>query len=317
MSSEPFKLPVNLVLRVGSYDRVSIPKWLSFISPGDTLEGYITLPENSQPYPFSKKISTNRTITIGFLKSSINVMPEKVNVTITKIIKSVTSKEALAVAFLSFNKDIKLIYQSKGVGNQQLLHSLRSSAEQIFNQEASKAPSLFNSYEMSERYDKNTDRWTVQLLFSMQGEFTNYCLGVIYLIFSQDNYQSFKSSLGKIEELLGRFTHFLNWDDEFNPQIIGLLLSQIFRIVHSNEEVRYIGLEDILSFEDPIQKKILLFAIKSRKNNGFSLEQLCEVFNKTEEEKDYIRKQLNELVKKELIVVIDEKNENYDISWLV
>ena len=86
------KLPITFESAVTSSNRVTVPTWLSFVEEGDRIEGYVQLIEDDTAYPFDKKISTTRHITVGFIRSSLpdKKLPSRLRVTIERVHKTIS-----------------------------------------------------------------------------------------------------------------------------------------------------------------------------------------------------------------------------------
>jgi len=86
------KLPYTFESSVTSANRITIPTMLTYIETGDRIEGYIQLLTDDKTYPFDKKLSSSRHITIGHIKSSLpsKQLTSRLRVTIQKIHKSIS-----------------------------------------------------------------------------------------------------------------------------------------------------------------------------------------------------------------------------------
>ena len=86
------KLPVTFEAAVTSSNRVTVPTWLTFIESGDIIEGFIQLLDSDATYPFEKKLSSTRHITVGLIKPFLPLkeLPHRLGITIHKVHKSIS-----------------------------------------------------------------------------------------------------------------------------------------------------------------------------------------------------------------------------------
>jgi len=311
-------LPITIEVKVGSYYRVTIPKYLNFIEENDIISGTIKISGMDSLFPFEKKVSSNRTITVGFIKSSIidEKIPERIILTINSVKHQDKPKSSFAsLSFLQEGNNLLTIHSAGAVNNETILYlkekSLRYIEEQYKPQEFENK-FLFLAVE----YLKKEKTWAVPIAYKLQGDFSENILGILYLLFPQPEYQQFNELKEYFLSLVERFSLWLNWVDEFNSNVLDILFKQFRRILETSKPISFYGLQEIMKIKDIIKKRILLVAIKNRKRNGLTLNELC-TFLELDDIK-LVNKKLDELVSQELIIKHELDDDfAFDISWVL
>ncbi|MHA1869151.1 MAG: hypothetical protein ACTSXD_14005 [Candidatus Heimdallarchaeaceae archaeon] len=313
-SEETKILPITLKLSVISFNRVSIPSHLSFIETGDTIIGTVEHDLLPGPQYLKKQLSSNRTITLGFLKKQFptKTLPEEITITIRDVIKN---KEALpTVNVLGYirNQD-KLILFDKSDFSSSSLKKLKDKAMKSVEKLYTKKENMPYIVLKSD-YFRELDFWIVPIIFYLQGDFglVPTCL---LLLFDKVNYTKFSTVQDKASLLIERYVTWLSFEEDLNEETIKLFSLQLTHIIETNTLPAFYGLQEILTMDDELKKRILIICIKNRKKNGITLEELFDHLESYSE--DVIKDKVEQLKQENLLLLLDKKTESYDISWLL
>jgi len=99
------KLPITYETAVTTSNRITVPKWITYIEIGDRIEGFIQLIDQETKYPYDKKVSSTRHITIGFLRTNLpdKKLPSRLKITIEKVHKTIS--EGLDFNLVTYKSD--------------------------------------------------------------------------------------------------------------------------------------------------------------------------------------------------------------------
>ncbi|MHA1203813.1 MAG: hypothetical protein ACTSRR_03235 [Candidatus Heimdallarchaeaceae archaeon] len=307
-------LPITLKLSVISFNRVSIPSHLSFIETGDTIIGTVEHELLPSPQYLNKQLSSNRTITLGFLKKQFpgKKLPENITITIREVIKKKESLPTVNVLGYIRNQD-KLIYFDKSELSSSSIKKLKdkamNSVEILYTRKDNMSYTILQG-----DYFKDLDLWVVPIIFYLQGDFGLVPTSLL-LLFDKVNYTKFSSVQDKANLLIERYVTWLSFEEDLNEETIKLFALQLTHIIETKTLPTFYGLQEILTMEDELKKRILIICIKNRKKNGITLEELFEHLESYSEE--VVKSKVEQLEKENLLLLLDKKTESYDISWLL
>lgn len=294
MESVEMKLPYTFESSVTSANRITIPTMLTYIETSDRIEGYIQLLTDDKTYPFDKKLSSSRHITIGHIKSSLpgKQLPSRLRVTIQKIHKSIS--EALEFNLVSY-RDIRGTYTMnystiKPLASEQLL--LDNFTQDFFVAFFANTEAEINQF-LEPFYIEETKKWVSPVNLIIDDESGAKIPVLLFLILSQDYYQKFNDSFSKIELLIQRLGNWIFELDDFNMETLSKLSSQLQDIIEHNKEPDYFDMKAILSLPD-LRREVVLIVLKEHRNGGITLDKLVALVNET---KQKVSVEIDELVK--------------------
>jgi len=309
------KLPYTFESSVTSANRITIPTMLTYIETSDRIEGYIQLLTDDKPYPFDKKLSSSRHITIGHIKSFLpsKQLPSRVLVTIQKIHKSIS--EALEFNLISY-RDIRGNYTMnystiKPVASEQLL--LDNFTQDFFFAFFSNIEAEINQF-LEPFYVEETKKWVSPVNLMVDNEFGAKIPVLLFLVLSQDYYQKFNDSFSKIELLIQRLSNWIYELDDFNVETLSKLSSQLQNIIEHDKEPEYLDMKAILSLPD-LQREIVLIALKEHRNGGITLTTLT---TQVKETKQRVSVEIDELAKNGILRLFEEGDSTIiDTLWII
>ncbi len=266
------KLPLTYETKVSSSYRVTVPKWISFIESGDTIEGHLRFIGKKDFYPYEKKVSGNRHITIGHVKHFLHnrELPPRVEITIEKVTK--TFDEGIVFNLVAYSYDENNIVMNfslvKPLPPIQLILDYKSEniMTSFFNNSKEKFP-LFQEIEYEEH------RWIVPLFFSLHTMMGVKIPSLLFLVMTQNLYQKFNNNRDTIEKLLQRYISWLNDLNDLNKETLSKLSIQLLNILEHQETPRYYETKDLLQLED-VERAVLLVVLKEHKKGGITLQKL-------------------------------------------
>ncbi len=266
------KLPLTYETKVSSSSRVTVPKWISFIEPGDTIEGHLRFIDKTDFYPYEKKVSGNRHITIGHVKYFLHdrKLPPRVEITIEKVTK--TFDEGIAFNLISYSYDEKNTVMNfslvKPLPQIQLILDFKS--EKIINTFFNNTKEIFPLFQEIE-YEEH--RWIVPLFFTLHTMMGVKIPSLLFLVMTQNLYQKFNNNKDIIEKLLQRYISWLNDINDLNKETLSKLSMQLLHILENQKAPRYYETKDLLNLED-IERAVLLLTLKEHKKGGITLQKL-------------------------------------------
>ncbi len=309
------KLPYTFESSVTSSNRITIPTMLTYIETGDRIEGYVQLIDDDATYPFDKKLSSSRHITIGHIKSFLpdKKLPPRVRITIQKIHKSISEDlEFNLVSYRDVQGNITMNYSTMKPQNSEQLQ-LDNFTQDFFTAYYTDIGSEFNQF-LEPFYIDETKKWITPIVLPLIDEYGAKIPVLLFLILSQNYYQNYNDTLSKTEVLIQRLTDWIFELDDFNMETLSRISSQLQEIIEHNKEPKYMDMKAILSLPD-LQREIVLVALKEHRNGGITLDTLVL---QTRETKQEVSAQIDELVREGILRRFEEENTVViDTLWIL
>ena len=309
------KLPYTFESSVTSSNRVTIPTMLTYIESGDRIEGYIQLPNDDATYPFDKKLSSSRHITIGHIKSFVpdKKLPPRLRITIQKIHKSISEDlEFNLVSYRDVKGNITMNYSTMKPQNSEQL-KLDNFTQDFFSAYYTAAGSEINQF-LEPFYVDETKKWITPIVLPLIDEYGAKIPVLLFLILSQNYYQKYNDTFSKIEVLIQRLTDWIFELDDFNMETLAKLSSQLQEVIEHDNEPKYLDMKAILSLPD-LQREIILVALKEHRNGGITLDTLITQVRET---KQMVSSQIDELVREGIVRRFEEDGTIViDTLWIV
>ena len=309
------KLPITFESDVTSSNRVTIPTWLTFIDSGDIIEGYIQLITKDDSYPFSKKLSSSRHITIGHIKPfmSSKVLPSRVRITIEKIQKQVSEgPDFNLIGYKEINGNYSMNFSTikPEPTTQFLLDTFTQEFISTYFEDENKAvKKLLNPFYLDE-----IKKWIKPVFLSLFDEMGAKVPIILYLILSQDYYQKLLEISLKVEILIQRLSNWIYDINDFNIATLSRLSSQIQLLLEKQQEPDYLDMKKILSLPH-LQREIVLTVLKEHRNRGITLENLILQIRESQQK---VEKEIQELVKRGILRRFDENETSIiDNLWII
>ena len=266
------KLPLSYETKVSSSYRVTVPKWISFIEPGDTIEGHLRFLGEDGVYLYEKKVSVNRHITIGHVKHFLpnKKLPPRVEIIIEQVTKAFD--EGIEFNLIAYSYDEKNTVMNfslvKPLPQVQLILDYKSEKimTSFFNNTKENFP-LFQEIEYEEH------RWIVPLFFSLHTMIGVKIPSLLFLVMNQNLYQKFNNTKDTIAKLLQRYISWLNDINDLNKETLSKLSMQLLNILENQKTPRYYETKDLLRLDDA-KRAVLLIALKEHKKGGLTLQKL-------------------------------------------
>jgi hypothetical protein len=271
---------------------------LTYIEPGDRIEGFIQLIDGDASYPFDKKLSSSRHITIGHIKSFLpdKKLPPRLRITIQKIHKSISEElEFNLVSYRDINGNITMNYSTmKPQNSEQLM--LDNFTQDFFTAYYTDSGEEVNQF-LEPFYVDETKRWITPIILPLIDEYGAKIPVLLFLILSQNYYQNYNDTFSKIEVLIQRLSDWIFELDDFNMETLAKLSSQLQEIIEHSKEPKYMDMKAILSLPD-IQREIVLISLKEHRNGGIILDTLA---TQVRESKQVVSSQIDILVKEGIL----------------
>ena len=309
------KLPVTFEAAVTSSNRITIPTWISYIEGGDEVVGYVQIIGEEITFPFTKKVSNTRHITVGFVRSSLpnKQLPPRLQITIEKVNKIIM--EGLnfnLVSYKSENGDYIMNFSTaKSEPSIQFrLDTFTSDFVQDYFKRRNEEVNQF----LEPFYFEEEKRWVIPIYIPVPDEMGATIPFVIYFVLSQDYYQKYIEVKDKIRKLILRLSNWAFDIDDFNIETLSKLSSQLQEIIEKNIEPEYYEMKAILEMPSS-EREILLVVLKEHRSGGISLERLSGQLNQTRQN---VLKRVEGLVKQGLLRKQESDGQTIiDILWVV
>jgi DNA replication protein DnaD len=309
------KLPISFEAAVTSSNRITIPTWITYVEGGDEVEGYVQIIGKEITFPFTKKVSNTRHITVGFVRSSLpdKQLPSRLQITIEKVNKVIS--EGLnfnLVSYKSENGDYLMNFSTAKAepSIQFRLDTFTVDFVQDYFQRRSEKVNQF----LDPFYDEEEKRWIIPIYIPIPDEMGSTIPFVVYLVLSQDYYQKYLDVNEKIRKLILRLSNWAFDISDFNIETLSKLSSQLQEILEKNLEPEYYEMKAILEMATE-EREILLITLKEHRSGGISLNLLAEQLQKT---KQNVLQTVDKLVKQGILRKQEEDELTIiDILWVV
>ncbi len=309
------KLPVTFESNVSSSNRVTVPTWLSYIEPGDLLEGYVQLLDRDDQYPFSKTLSMSRHITVGHIKQFLpsRELPSRLRITIESVKKLESEGEEFNMfGYKEVNGKYRMIFNTMKLDPSIQLHLDNFTAnfvEKYFENENS---TIKQCLEL--KYLDKVKKWIKPISLVLEDEMGAKIPVIIFLKLSQEYSERLSKYSTKIDTLLQRFSKWIFDINDFNIEILSKLSSQLKLILEKQQEPEYLDMKDIFPLPD-LQREIILIAIKEHPNRGITFDKLVLA---TRESKQNVDKAIEKQVNKGYLRRFEENETDiFDTLWIV
>ena len=265
------KLPLTYEATVTSSNRISIPKWITFVEPEDVVEGYVSVSNIDASYPLEKKVSATRHITVGFIRNFLpdKTMPKRVNITITKVNKIGDDDFCFNLVCYKQESDRFLMNFSSIKPSTSVQFQLDTLAEEYGNTFFERSVSDGN-YFLEPIFEEKDNRWIISVYIPIHDDMGSVSPVVLFLILSQDCYQKYNSASDKITKLVQRLSNWMNNLDDFNKENLSKFSSQIQEVLEKGSEPRYLEMKEILKMPT-LEREIILVVLKEHRSGGISL----------------------------------------------
>ena len=270
------KLPLTFESAVTSSNRVTIPKWVSFVDEGDKIEGFIQLLDNDTAYPFDKKVSTTRHITVGYVRSSLpdKYLPSRLRITIQRVHKSISEGLVFNLVGYREEKGNYLMNYSTVKPVSSIQFKLDSYTEEFVEKYFLLPDKDINQF-LDPIYEEEEKRWIIPVFIPIEDEMGSRIPVILYFILSQSNYQKYNDNLEKVNELISRFSNWIFDINDFNKETLSKLSSQLHDIIENQIEPEYFEMTAVLKLPSH-EREILLIALKEHRRGGIALKALSE-----------------------------------------
>jgi hypothetical protein len=309
------KLPISFEAAVTSSNRITIPTWITYVEGGDEIEGYVQIIGKEITFPFTKKVSNTRHITVGFVRSSLpdKQLPPRLQITIEKVNKVISEGlDFNLVSYQSENGDYVMNFSTAKPepSIQFRLDTFTSDfIQDYFKQKRDKVNQFLDPF-----YYDEEKRWIIPIYIPIPDEMGATIPFVVYFVLSQDYYQKYLDMKEKVRKLILRLSNWAFDIGDFNKETLSKLSSQLHDILEKNIEPEYYEMKSILGMPD-LEREILLVAIKEHRSGGISLNLLTEQLQKT---KQSVLQTVDRLVKQGILRKQEEDDQTIvDILWVV
>ncbi|MFW9853382.1 MAG: hypothetical protein ACFFDS_10590, partial [Candidatus Thorarchaeota archaeon] len=288
---------------------------MSFIDGGDRIVGYVQLIDGEESFPFEKKLSATRHITIGFIRSSLpgKELPKRVKITIQYVHKAV--EEGLSFNLVGYKKDDGnyIMNYSTAKPNSSIQFKLDTLTEEYVSQYFESKLTDVNLF-LDPIYEEESKKWIIPVFIPIQDEMGGNIPVIIYLVLIQDYYQKFNDSFENISKLLLRFSNWIFDVNDFNKENISKLSSQLNDLLDKNLEPKYFEMGRILQLPE-LDRGILVTVLKEHKSGGITLSLLSKQLQETPQK---VSAKVNELIKKGILRKYNDNGQTIiDTLWIV
>ena len=288
---------------------------MSFIEGGDKVEGYVQLLDGDTIFPFEKKLSATRHITIGFIRSSLpgKELPNRVKITIQYVHKTV--EEGLSFNLAGYKKDDGnyIMQYSTAKPSSSIQFRLDTFTEEFVSEYFESKHSDVNLF-LDPLYEEEGKKWIIPIFIPIQDEMGGNIPIILYLILIQDYYQKFNDSFEKISKLLLRFSNWIFDINDFNKENMSKLSSQLNNLLDKEIEPEYLEMSKILQLPD-LERGILVTVLKEHKSGGIPLSLLSRQLQETSQK---ISTKVDEMTKKGILRKYEENGQIIiDTLWIV
>ena len=308
------KLPITFESAVTSSNRVTIPSWLSFVEEGDRIEGFIQLLDDDISYPFDKKISTTRHITVGYIRTSLpdKKLPSRLRITIQLVHKTISEG-------LSFNL---VGYKEEG-GNYLMNYSTAKPSSSVqfkldtYTEELVEKYFLLPDKDISQFvepiYEEEEKKWILPIFVPIENEMGAQIPVIIHFVLSQDNYHNYLESIEKVSKLILRFSNWVYDVNDFNTETLSKLSSQFQDIIEKQIEPEYYEMKAVLQLPKH-ERELLLIALKEHRDGGIILKSLALQVRESEQN---VQITVDALVRRGILrKFVDEGQTIVDTLWV-
>jgi len=288
---------------------------LSFIDGGDRVEGFVQLIDDDTAYPFDKKLTATRHITIGFIRSSLpgKKLPKRVRITIQYVHKAV--EEGLCFNLVSYKKDNEnyIMNYSTAKPSSSIQFRLDTFTEEFVSEYFESRYTDDNLF-LDAIYEEEGKKWIIPVFIPIQDEMGGKVPVIIYLILIQDYYQKFNDSFEKISKLLLRFSNWIFNINDFNKENMSKLSSQINNLLDKKLEPEYLEMGKILQLPD-LERGILVTVLKEHRSGGITLSLLSRQLQETSEK---VSAKVEEMSRRGILRKYEENDQTIiDTLWIV
>ena len=277
--------------------------------------GFIQVPNVDTSYPFEKKVSATRHITIGFIKVFLpgKTMPNRVNITITKVNKIVI--DDFCFNLVSYKQDASdfLMNFSSIKPNTTIQFKLDTLSEEYGNTFFERQTSEGN-YFLEPIFEEKDGKWIISVYIPVQDDMGSMFPFMLFFIFSQDCYQKYNATIEKIKKLVHRFSIWIYSHDDLNKEILSKLSSQLRDILEKGIDPNYLEMKEILKMPS-LEREIILVVLKEHRSGGISLEHLAQYLRESQKN---ISEVALELANKGFLRLLKDKDVTIiDSLWII
>ena len=308
------KLPVTFESAVTSSNRVTVPTWLSFVEEGDRIEGYVQLIDDDTSYPFDKKISTTRHITVGYIRTSLpdKKLPSRLRITIQRVHK--TTSEGLSFNLVGYKEEggNYLMNYSTAKPSSSVQFKLDTYTEELV-EKYFLLPDKDISQFVEPIYAEAEKKWIIPIFVPIEDEMGSQIPVIIHFVLSQDNYHNYLETIEKISKLILRFSNWMYDVNDFNTETLSKLSSQFQEIIEKQIEPEYYEMKAVLQLPKH-ERELLLIALKEHRSGGIILKTLAHQVRDSEQN---VQKTVNELVQRGVLrKFVEEGQTIVDTLWV-
>ncbi len=308
------KLPVTFESAVTSSNRVTVPTWLSFVEEGDRLEGFVQLLDDDTSYPFDKKISTTRHITVGYIRTSLpdKKLPSRLRITIQRVHK--TTSEGLSFNLIGYKEEggNYLMNYSTAKPSSSVQFKLDTYTEELV-EKYFLLPDKDISQFVEPIYEEEEKKWIIPIFVPIEDEMGAQIPVIIHFVLSQDNYHNYLESMEKVSKLILRFSNWMYDVNDFNTETLSKLSSQFQDIIEKQLEPEYFEMRAVLQLPKN-ERELLLIALKEHRSGGIILKTLAHQVRDSEQN---VQKTVNDLVQRGVLrKFVEEGQTIVDTLWV-
>ncbi|MHA1347438.1 MAG: hypothetical protein ACTSVO_06215 [Candidatus Heimdallarchaeaceae archaeon] len=279
------------------------------------MEGFIQVPNIDASYPFEKKVSATRHITIGFIKIFLpdRTMPKRVNITITKVNK--IGIDDFCFNLVSYKQDVAsfLMNFSSVKPNSTIQFKLDTIAEEygktLFERQVADG-----NYFLEPIFEEKDGKWITSVYIPAQDDLGSTFPFILFFILSQECYQKYNTTISKTKKLVQRLSNWIYHHDDLNKENLSKFSSQLREILEKGTEPDYLEMKEILKMPT-LEREIILVVLKEHRNGGISLEHLTEYLHESQKK---ISEVVSELAHKGFLRQLKEKDVTIiDSLWII
>ncbi|MCG3223854.1 MAG: hypothetical protein H7647_05270 [Candidatus Heimdallarchaeota archaeon] len=207
-------------------------------------------------------------------------MPNRVNITITKVNKIVIDDFCFNLVSYKQDENKYIMNFSSIKPNTSIQFKLDTLAEEYGNTLFERQVSQGNHY-LEPIFEEKDGKWIISIYITAQDDMGNVFQFIFFLILSQECYQKYNTTIEKIKKLVQRFSTWINSNDDLNKENLSKLSSQLREILEKETEPSYLEMKEILKMPTS-EREIVLVVLKEHRSGGVSLEHLAQLLRESQ-----------------------------------
>ncbi len=240
-------------------------------------------------------------------------MPNRVNITITKVNKIVI--DDFCFNLVSYKQDANnfLMNFSSVKPNSTIQFKLDTLAEEYENKFFERQVANGN-YFLEPIFEEKDGKWIISVYIPVQDNMGTLFPFILFFILSQDCYQKYTLTITKIKKLVQRLSNWILSHDDLNKENLSKFSSQLREILEKGTEPEYLEMKEILKMPT-LEREIILVLLKEHRSGGISLEHLAQYLR---ESPKTVSEVTSELANRGLLRQLKEKDVTIiDSLWII